>query len=275
MASALMIAFGVLTVWNMFEHAVGSYFLFRRRKEFLLLVLFSICNFTYAAINLGFVVIVITNTPQKVFIIYATLFRIPFYWLMMMLTVERFLVVFLHLRYGKSMLLFLMFFVMYTLPTFSILKTTHYFIFINLFAAISFYSTACYEGYNCGWPRCLWSRTLIWKQCSYDPFTSHIQAYPYKLFSLQGTTTPCLNVTNCGWPRCLWSRTPIWKQCSYDPFTSHIQAYPYEAFLSSRYNNSLFERYKLWLATLSVVTYAHLKTVFIWSFYISYPSISL
>ena len=99
MVSALMIVFGALTIWNMIEHAVGSYFLYLRRKEFLLLFLFSIVNFLYAAINFGFFVIIITNTSVKVYVIYATLFRIPFYWMMMMLTVERFLVVFLHLRY--------------------------------------------------------------------------------------------------------------------------------------------------------------------------------
>ena len=101
MVPGLLIAFGILTIWNMIEHAVGSYFLFRRRKEFLLLFLFSIVNFLYAAINFGFFVIKMTNTSVKVYVIYATLFRIPFYWMMMMLTLERFLVVFLHLRYGK------------------------------------------------------------------------------------------------------------------------------------------------------------------------------
>ena len=115
MVPGLLIAFGILTIWNMIEHAVGSYFLFRRRKEFLLLFLFSIVNFLYAAINFGFFVIKMTNTSVKVYVIYATLFRIPFYWMMMMLTLERFLVVFLHLRYGKFDFFFLLLDVLCTL----------------------------------------------------------------------------------------------------------------------------------------------------------------
>ena len=97
------IAFGILCVFNMVEHMIGSYLLFKRRKEFLLLLLFSITNLAYVLINFGFFIIIITRTPTDVYVIYATLFRIPFYWLMMMLTFERFLVVFLHLRYNNSL----------------------------------------------------------------------------------------------------------------------------------------------------------------------------
>jgi hypothetical protein len=95
--------FGVLTVINMIEHSLGSFLLYRRRKEFMLLFLFSTCNLIYSAVNFGFFIVTITHTSAKVYVIYATLMRIPFFWLMIMLTLERFLVIFLHLRYKNSL----------------------------------------------------------------------------------------------------------------------------------------------------------------------------
>ena len=69
----------------------------------MLLFLFSTCNLIYSAVNFGFFIITITNSPSKIYVIYATLMRIPFYWLMIMLTLERFLLIFFHLRYNNSL----------------------------------------------------------------------------------------------------------------------------------------------------------------------------
>ena len=99
MSFILLWCYGMLNILNMIEHTVGCYLLYRRRKEFLLLLLFSICNFIYAGVNFGFFLVIITETSTEIYIIYATLMRIPFYWLMIMLTLERFLVVYLHLKY--------------------------------------------------------------------------------------------------------------------------------------------------------------------------------
>lgn len=97
--------YGMFNIVIIFEHAIGAYLLYRRRREFAILLFFSVCNFIYACVNIGFFSIVAAKCSKHtvdIYTIYATSMRIPFYWLMIMLTIERFLVVFIHLRYNNS-----------------------------------------------------------------------------------------------------------------------------------------------------------------------------
>lgn len=97
--------FGTFNIIIVFEHLIGAYLLFRRRREFTILLFFSTCNLIYACVNIGYFSVIAAKCGKRttdIYVIYATSMRIPFYWLMIMLTIERFLVVYIHLRYSNS-----------------------------------------------------------------------------------------------------------------------------------------------------------------------------